>query len=393
MTSPNPSPDAPAPLVIGYLAHDVYDKGIERRADIFHAGGAQVVTVGFRRQDPAIAEIGGAKPYDLGRTYDAALAKRALTILRKIVSAGRWSAPLKPVDVVVAKTLELLVLAVAARRLAGVRAPIVYEVCDIHRTLISTGASGAIMRALERALMKECALLVTTSPAFAREYFRGMQGSKIDVLLLENKTFLPDGAPARTRSEQLAPMRPWVIGWFGIIRCRKSLDYLIALTARQPGQIKVVIAGRIAATEIPDFDERIAQAPDIEFLGAYEMAGLDALYGRVHFAWAIDFFEEGGNSEWLLPNRIYEGGAYDAIPIALSHVETGRWLSERGLGVLISSPVDDLDAFFEGLTEAAYLQLVGAAMQAPRRYFVTDQAEAVEIVGEIRQRVSAPSKG
>ena len=42
--------------------------------------------------------------------------------------------------------------------------------------------------------------------------------------------------------------------------------------------------------------------------------------GDVHFTWAIDFYEAGANSDWLLPNRLYEGGAHGAVPIALAGV-------------------------------------------------------------------------
>lgn len=384
----NPMPDALPPFVIGYLAHDVYDKGVERRAEIFHAGGSEVVTVGFRRQDPPRALIAGKRPHDLGRTKDAALLSRALASLRQALCAPLWAAPLRTADVVVAKTLEMLVVAFAARYLGGVKAPIVYECCDIHRTLISPGISGRLMRALERALLHRCALLITTSPAFAREHFRRIQGSDIEVLLLENKTFLPDGAPEGEGALKRPPSRPWTIGWFGIIRCRKSLDFLIELTQRLPGLVQVVIAGRVAETEIPDFAQRLADAPGIEFIGPYEMSQLGDLYGRVHFAWAIDYFEQGGNSEWLLPNRIYEGGAYDAISIALAEVETGRWLAARQLGVLVSAPVDDLDRLFRNLTDEAYHAMAKAAAGAPRSYFLTNQAEAMHIVQEIRGLVT-----
>lgn len=376
-------------LVIGYLAHDVYDKGIERRADIFVGGGAQVVTVGFRRQDPARPWVGGAKPYDLGRTHDAALLRRMAASLMQAVQARVWAKPLRHVDVVVAKTLEMLVLAFAARLIGGVRAPIVYECCDIHRTLLSPGLSGKLMRGLERLLLRHCAALITTSPAFEREYFRGWQGAELPILLLENKTYLPEGAPSRAQAAPRAAEAPWVIGWFGVIRCRKSLDFLIALTQRLPGLVEVVIAGRVAVTEIPAFDEQVAAAPGVRFIGGYEMSQLDELYGQVHFAWAIDYFEEGGNSVWLLPNRIYEGGAYDAIPIALADVETGRWLAEHELGVQVRDPVGDLEVFFSNLTKDQYMVLVDAAAQAPRSLFVTDQEAAGAIVDDLRQTVFA----
>ena len=62
------------------------------------------------------------------------------------------------------------------------------------------------------------------------------------------------------------------------------------------------------------------------------------IYGHVHFSWAIDFFEEGLNSNWLLPNRLYEGCRHGAVPIAMRQTETGRFLTGRGIGVLLDEP-------------------------------------------------------
>ena len=35
---------------------------------------------------------------------------------------------------------------------------------------------------------------------------------------------------------------------------------------------------------------------------------LEEIYRPIHFICAVDYLDEGTNSDWLLPNRIYEGG-------------------------------------------------------------------------------------
>ena len=103
-----------------------------------------------------------------------------------------------------------------------------------------------------------------------------------------------------------------------------------------PGSVEIVIRGRVATSVLPDFDAVVAATPGLSFGGPYDRArDLPALYGDVHFAWAIDFFEAGSNSDWLLPNRLYEAGLFGAVPIACRDVATGAWLAERGLGVLL----------------------------------------------------------
>ena len=155
-------------------------------------------------------------------------------------------------------------------------------------------------------------------------------------MLLENKV-LELAGQVRWIAEppETAPScgEPWKIGWFGALRCRKSLELLAAFTRRMEGRFEVVLRGRPAYSEFADFDGFVAAEPYIRFEGAYRNPeDLAGIYGEVHFSWAIDFFEEGLNSSWLLPNRLYEGCRHGAVPIAMRQTETGRFLAGRHLG-------------------------------------------------------------
>ena len=81
------------------------------------------------------------------------------------------------------------------------------------------------------------------------------------------------------------------------------------------------------------------------FGGAYRNPeDMSHLYGSVDFSWVIDFFEEGQNSSWLLPNRLYEGCRFGAVPIAVAGTETARFLDRHGIGVTLPGQprVEDL---------------------------------------------------
>src|SRR3546814_8999676 len=65
---------------------------------------------------------------------------------------------------------------------------------------------------------------------------------------------------------------------------------------------------------------------------------LPEIYGRVHLTWAFDFLDEGSNSDWLLPNRLYEGGYFGSVALASSHTETGKKVRELGLGYTFEPP-------------------------------------------------------
>ena len=82
------------------------------------------------------------------------------------------------------------------------------------------------------------------------------------------------------------PAPPWRIGWFGIIRCARSLDLLADLVRAHPGLVEVDIRGRPARDVLPGFDHIIAATPGLVFHGAYDRKGdLPYLYSDVHFTW------------------------------------------------------------------------------------------------------------
>ena len=141
--------------------------------------------------------------------------------------------------------------------------------------------------------------------------------------------------PAARRRRQAG--EPWKIGWFGALRCRKSLELLAEFTRAMDGRFEIVLRGRPAYSEFDDFDGFVATEPYHALRTAPTATRRisPAIYGEVHFSWAIDFFEEGLNSSWLLPNRLYEGCRYGAVPIAMRQTETGRFLAERHIGLLL----------------------------------------------------------
>ena len=194
-------------------------------------------------------------------------------------------------------------------------------------------------------------------------------------LLIENKhldltaaRLAPAWAPRR-------PGPPWRIGWFGCLRCRKSLDILTALAARRPDLVEVVIRGRPAPAVFQDFADIVEGVPGMRYGGPYDPRETAALYRDCHFSWAIDYYDEGRNSAILIPNRIYDAGAHHCVPLALAGVETGRWLARRGVGVLLEDPLRELEALFERLDADGYRALEARMASVDPNAFRADRAE------------------
>lgn len=319
---------------------------------MMRAGGLDPVVLGFHRSPLAPADIGGAPVVGLGRTADARLGQRAAAVLHNWLFASRIAQAVEGCAIYMARNLESLILAarVAGRR-RGVR--LVYECLDIHRTLLGHRAVDRLIQRVERSYLDRIDLLVTSSPAFMTHYFKPRLRSRKPALLVENKVLAIGGSGGRPHLRRDAAP-PWVIGWFGMLRCRKSLAMLVSLAERGRGRIKVLIAGKPALTEMADFERVTREARHVEYAGPYRAEDLPGLYRRTHFTWAIDYFEEGLNSSWLLPNRLYEGSFHGSVPIALANVETGAWLRRHDAGILVRNPVSELMALLQRFNEERY---------------------------------------
>ncbi|NLS16466.1 glycosyltransferase family 4 protein [Rhizobium sp. P40RR-XXII] len=371
-------------LHILYFVHDLADPAVRRRVLMLQAGGALVTLAGFRRDDNALAAIHGVEPIELGKTQDAQFAQRVAAVARsaaKLRSALRFVA--RP-DVIIGRNLEMLTLANRAKSVFGGDMPIVYECLDIHRLLLRNDVVGGALRSAERHFGSQAALLITSSPAFVERYFRPRSGLHLPVMLLENKvlTLEPVASAVVPIVRPPAAGKPWKIGWFGALRCRKSLTLLDEFSRRMEGRFEVVLRGRPAYSEFDDFDGFVRKAPFMHFAGAYKNPeDLQAIYNDVQFSWAIDFFEEGLNSSWLLPNRLYEGGLYGAVPIAMEGTETARFLASRKIGLTLdAADATRLTALLGEMDEQRYVAAFDAVASQDRTQWMIDRADCHGLV-------------
>lgn len=375
---------------VAYFVHDLNDPAVARRIAMLEAGGLGVVTAGFWRGRAPPDKIGHAPALPLAQSFDARLGRRAADTARQALRPGALRRRLGGADLIIARNLEMLAI---ATRVARGTLPVVYEALDLHRLLFGRSPVSRALRRIESHLMRRAALLVTSSPGFLRAYFHNpaFARPRLPELVVENKLLQLDTTTAPL-FPALAPGPPWTIGWFGMLRCRRSLDILARLVRTHPDLVRVRIFGR-AADPVRDRLAELARAiPGLEFGGAYEARDLPRLYAGVHFNWTIDYFEENANSELLLPNRLYEGGSAGAIALALRRTETGRWLKAHGLGVLFDDAQSELEKFFEGLTPSQYEALRRAAEGTPRSLFVAGRADCAALA-EALARLAQGARG
>lgn len=380
---PKPAARSRPSLSLAYFVHDLDDPAVSRRLLCLAPALADAVVIGFHRAAQPPGRVASWPAIALGRTADAALTQRAVAVMRAMMGIGRLKPQLTGRTVILSRLLETLPLARAARQRFAPDAALVHECLDIHRLLVAPSLPGAMLRAVERRWLRDCGLVLTSSPAFERHYLKPVHGSGLPpTFLVENQVLAAEIADPTPR-RHAGP--PWRIGWFGMIRCRRSLAMLEALVRALPGLVEVDIRGRVAASAIPDFDAVVARSPGMRFGGAYDRRhDLPAMYGGVHFCWAIDYFEAGANSDWLLPNRLYEGTLHGAVPIALAAVETGRWLAACQAGIRLGDePETELRSLFANLDGARYATLAAAIDAIPRDRLVMDEAAALRLAAAL----------
>ncbi len=350
---------------------------------MLRVGGAIITLCGFRRVNIIDVSVEGCEIIDIGRSFDSRLVHRIWLVFSNFFSVPKEIYDQR-FDIIIARNLEMLVLSQKWRReLGGI--PVVYECLDIHRLMFGSGTVSVALRLCERRLIARCKMLVLSSPAFFRNYFAPIQNVNLPVRLVENKVFFEIfwGKLSSSSVLSASDQRPWRIGWFGMIRCMRSIEFLIHLVSSNPGLVEVVIAGRPTKAVFQNFSDLVAGVPGLKFIGEYEVKDLPRLYESVHFTWAIDFFEEGQNSAFLLPNRIYEGMAFGSVPIALDDVETGHWLRAHGAGILIGR-IDEVENVLKEMTRELFEAHADAISRIARKDIVTTEEECIRFVQDLK---------
>ena len=128
----------------------------------------------------------------------------------------------------------------------------------------------------------------------------------------------------------------WFLGWVGSLRCRESLIILAQTAAAMGDRLRIKLHGNVHAHAIPDFDAILAAHPSLTYEGPYAYPeGLEPIYTSCDLVWAQDLWQRGANSDWLLPNRIYEASYFGCPQIAVADTETGRRVADGTLGFVL----------------------------------------------------------
>ncbi len=294
------------------------------------AAGADVTSFGFRRanMDPGFGPDWPHVP--LGRIGNGITPSRLAALAAAVPILRRHRRTLDGADVVLARDLDMALLALGA----GVRAPLVYMSLDIHRQLSAPGPAGALARRVERRVLARASRLITSAPDFVARHFVGRQGYAGPVRIVENRILWSGIPPARGIPGRVpGPLR---LGWVGTLRCPQSFALLREVAARGDGRIEVILRGTLHRHQLPDFEARLRASPHMRYEGPYTYPdGLPDAYAGLDCAWGQDLWQAGTNSDWLLPNRLWEAGFFAVPLLAVRGTATARRLTADGSGIVL----------------------------------------------------------
>lgn len=321
-----------------FFAPDIREVAQRRRIDGFRAAGCSVASFSFAKRTGQVPEPPDWPDHCLGEVVQGHLVQRALGMSGALPVIWRHRDLLRAADVIIARNVDMLCLADLARIVTGSEAAMVYECLDIHGIFTQEGAVSAALRQVEHELLHHVDNLILSSPGFHAHYFYEIQGYDGPWQLLENKLWFgaqpPPRAPLRER-----PGGPLVLGWVGSLRCRPSFELLMAAAGLLGPAVRMEFHGEVHAHALPDFHARVAAAPNTVYMGGYAYPGdLARIYGRLDLVWAQDMWQPGANSDWLLPNRIYEAGWFGCPVVAVAGTQTAQRVARLGLGCILPHP-------------------------------------------------------
>lgn len=356
-----------------FFCPDVTDASTLKRVQQFIDHGYNVTVFGFRRQR---YNSGYQPPWPhvpLGLTTDGRYGQRLSALLRAIPTILANRHLLKDASAFYARNIDQLLLAMLARLVVFSRAPLTYEVLDIPPILMRRGPVSALIRAIERFCLRRTRMLVLSSPGFHRNFYGAIQHYGGEWFLLENK--LHPSISHRTAPRVHGERRPWIVGYFGLIRGEETFDLITRLADRLRGKVLFKFRGVLTTVDKEKFEAVLQRCPNIVYGGPYlPHQDLEDLYGSVDFAWALDLEHADHNSRWLMPCRFYEAGYFGVPCLAVRGFEVGTALEKHHIGWTFAAPLEDsLVRFFEQLTPADYDDVRARLNAAPTSMFVAGE--------------------
>lgn len=269
-----------------------------RRIDKLNSLGVQSKVFAFERENFYKGSKERRQYKSLGNIAQENYIKRIIPLIKSISTIRN---EIKEADVVYTYGMDTFIIGWLATLFKGNKPKFVYEIGDIRVIFTNKGILSKIFRFIEKLILKRTDLLVVTSEAYVEEYFKGIQKIyNINYHVIENKPELELDTPIVNRSKvNNSKIR---IGYFGVLRCSRTLEVLKKLAKEHSNKFELYIRG-IVAEGTESYNE-MKLLNNVKVEGEYKVPDdLPSMYNQVDIIWACYPYKgkEIGNWMWQKP--------------------------------------------------------------------------------------------
>lgn len=315
-------------FVMQTVGHPRDSKRIKMLLDV----GFSVEAIGFSRNSH-VGRIPDCKVDVIGKISDGNYLRRILVLL---ASLSKLQRRLRESKITYVSGFDMLFLTLLVKVLYKLPLSIVYEIGDIRNIQTKSSIFGRVTRWLDKLMIRQVDLTVATSIGYIKGYYIQWVGEKLRYYIIENK--LESKYKVQKKIYPAVKKTKIKIGYFGVLRCIRSIEILCMLAKSQQENFEIIIAG---VFQDENCKRLISGITNINYIGAYKSPNdLDTLYSHVDIVWACYPFpaDDDENWKWARTNRFYESCYYSTPMIFLK----GSGDESSILKYKIGMPIEDL---------------------------------------------------
>lgn len=312
-------------FVLPVLSEAYYRKRIDKMRD----AGVECSVYGFERNHYK-GKAWDIKTVSLGHIKDEQYLIRILHLIRSVKTIRR---AVKNHQVLYAFNLDILFLIWLGSMFQRNGKKVIYDVADIRPILMRKGFLPLLLRLLEKFLLNHASLIVVASPAYIEGYFKNIQKANKKFFVIENKVdesklrFNEVPKPVKNGTTDIT------IGYFGGLRCKKSLEFLLYLMKKNHDKLKLILRGFFFRTEA--FENEFKKLKNATFKGSFvNPDDLVEIYSSVDLVWSAHMHGET-NTKWAISNRFYQACYFKCPLIAQVNTQDAKRVDEYKIGCII----------------------------------------------------------
>lgn len=302
-----------------------------KRIDALTGEGAEATVLTFDRPYVKAGHDHEGRAEVIGSMKHGKYLQRLAALTRAIAPIYRRT---READFLYCFGTDLAVLGVVVRVFRR-RLQLVVEIGDVRPVMVEDGLKGIVLRAVERLALRHAAVIVVTSPAYRDRYLLDPQGATAGkILVAENKVDPRVRELAEPiRGDDVTPGSVLSIGYYGLIRCRKSWSLLARIAQTLPDRFRVDVWGRLILDH--SWTDLQVLPPNMAYHGEFRNPDdLSTMFRRFDLVW-VAHAHGTTNTDWARANRFYEACCFGKPMIGQRGTLDGGEIDRLDMGFCI----------------------------------------------------------